>query len=111
MELEIKRNLIIINNLQSESQFMLSAYCSYLFSLSQFFAVCEDILFERRWFLKRHLLERYSDFCYKCFECRNSLKRRTNQLGCNVEAGDMVCFDSTGLKKFASRKKAGGNKG
>ncbi|CAC5383285.1 unnamed protein product [Mytilus coruscus] len=30
--------------------------------------ICEDMTFEKRWFLERHILERHSDFAWKCPE-------------------------------------------
>lgn len=56
--------------------------------------VCDDVTFHTRWSLERHVLERHSDFSWKCPECRKLFQRRNIEHGCKVNEEDMICFDS-----------------
>ena len=67
---------------------------------------CEDVSFEKEWFVRRHLLERHSDFCWKCPDCKKLFNRKTSPHGnCNVKAEDMICFqNSTGVRGEEAEK-------
>ena len=56
--------------------------------------------FEKKWFLERHLLERHSDFCWKCPVCKKLFQRRNSPHGsCKITIAEMICFqNSTGLR-------------
>ncbi|CAC5369319.1 unnamed protein product [Mytilus coruscus] len=61
--------------------------------------ICEDMTFEKRWFLERHILERHSDFAWKCPECKNCSKDVIPNHGCKVHENQMICFqNSTGRR-------------
>lgn len=61
--------------------------------------ICEDMTFEKRWFLERHILERHSDFAWKCPECKKLFQRRNTNHGCKVHENQMICFqNSTGRR-------------
>ncbi|CAC5420030.1 unnamed protein product [Mytilus coruscus] len=62
--------------------------------------ICEDMTFEKRWFLERHILERHSDFAWKCPECKKMFQRRNTNHGCKVHENQMICFqNSTGRRE------------
>jgi len=61
---------------------------------------CGDVTFERKWLLERHILERHSDFCWRCPDCKKLVNRQNSPHStCKVSAEDMICFqNSTGIK-------------
>ena len=63
--------------------------------------------FDKRWSLERHLLERHSDFCWKCSTCKKLFQRRCTPHGnCKVAPEDMICFqNSTGLRGKEAEEK------
>ncbi|XP_063420512.1 uncharacterized protein LOC134705718 [Mytilus trossulus] len=57
--------------------------------------ICEDMTFDKRWFLERHILERHSDFAWKCPECKKLFQRRNSSHGCKVLESQMICFQNS----------------
>ncbi|XP_071160774.1 uncharacterized protein [Mytilus edulis] len=57
--------------------------------------ICEDMTFDKRWFLERHILERHSDFAWKCPECKKLFQRRNSNHGCKTLESQMICFQSS----------------
>jgi len=62
---------------------------------------------KKKWFLERHLLERHSDFCWKCPICKKLFQRRNSPHGsCKVAIDEMICFqNSTGLRGSEAEEK------
>ena len=57
--------------------------------------LCEDINFENKWFLERHLLEQHSD-CWKCPICKKLFESRNSPHGsCKVAIDEMIRFQNS----------------
>ena len=61
---------------------------------------CGDVTFKRKYLLERHILERHSDFCWRCLDCKKLFNRQNDPHStCKVSAEDMIWFqNSTGIK-------------
>ncbi|XP_052070113.1 serrate RNA effector molecule homolog [Mytilus californianus] len=57
-------------------------------------AVCNDMSFEKRWLVERHVLERHSDYGWKCPECKKIFQRRSSSHGCKISDKEMLCFNN-----------------
>ncbi|CAG2206517.1 unnamed protein product [Mytilus edulis] len=58
----------------------------------------------KRWLVERHILERHSDYGWKCPECKKIFQRRSSPHGCKTTDKEMLCFNN----KTGSRGKEAG---